>query len=242
MLPYFILGLSALAAVFLTLRLLLIVDPRKLAQVIRLVFAIAMLGLALFLSVTGRLFWGLPLIFIAAGFFQRWFLMQRGQSSAAGSRPNNGQTSDVNTRYLRMTLNHDTGEVTGIILIGRYSGRQLVDLKDTELLDLLTECNKEDAESAQLLETWLDRVKGSDWRRNIFGEEFEEKSGSGQSTTKMSLEEAREILGVASTVTAEEVREAHRRLMLKLHPDKGGTSYLAAKINQAKDSLLANSN
>jgi hypothetical protein len=54
----------------------------------------------------------------------------------------------------------------------------------------------------------------------------------------MSHSEALKVLGLEEGATEEQIRAAHRRLILQIHPDKGGTSYLAAKINEAKDVLL----
>ena len=54
----------------------------------------------------------------------------------------------------------------------------------------------------------------------------------------MSFEEAYAILGLSSGADAEAIKEAHRRLMVKLHPDHGGSDYLATKINRARDVLL----
>lgn len=70
--------------------------------------------------------------------------------------------------------------------------------------------------------------------------------GQGQAQTpppagkqKMSSEEAMEILGLKSGYSTEDVKLAHRRMMQKVHPDRGGSDYLAAQINKAKDTLLS---
>ena len=147
--------------------------------------------------------------------------------SARGPSP--GQSSDVRTRYLHMSLDHDSGELGARVLEGRFRGRRLDDLPLDALLELLAECQREDAESCPLLETYLDRVHGPEWRR---GEKAPE------STAGMSRSEAYEILGLSPGASPEEVVNAHRRLMQKVHPDRGGSDYLAAKLNEAKELLL----
>lgn len=57
---------------------------------------------------------------------------------------------------------------------------------------------------------------------------------------KMTTEQAQQVLGLDATATAEEIRAAHKRLINKNHPDKGGSEYLASQINEARDVLLAN--
>lgn len=161
---------------------------------------------------------------------------QDNQSTATGNA--NGQTSSVQSRYLRMLLNHATGEMDGEILAGRLQGRKLSELPVERLVELLGEFS-DDEDSLALLQTYLDRVHG-DWREQAgagyTGAENNNLGTSGQ----MSVQEAYEILGVESQATHEQIIAAHRRLMQKLHPDRGGSSYLAAKINKAKDVLLKN--
>jgi hypothetical protein len=155
--------------------------------------------------------------------------------SAGG--PSAGNTSTVNTRFVEMTLDHDSGEMTGHVTEGAFAGRTLADLSFSELMDLIAECRGHDAQSAAVLEAYLDRYHGESWR--------ERQARSGErprgGTESMSRKEACEILGVPQEAKREEILAAHRRLMQKLHPDRGGSDYLAAKINQAKDSLLADS-
>jgi hypothetical protein len=154
--------------------------------------------------------------------------------------PAGGQTSTVATAFLRMTLDHDTGTMEGTILRGRFAGMRLNELGPADLLALLRECRAEDDEGARLLEAYLDRVR-PDWRDELGGGGTAGASGTSGARPgggDMSVEEAYAILGLAPGADAEAIREAHRRLMVKLHPDHGGSDYLATKINRARDVLL----
>ena len=135
-----------------------------------------------------------------------------------------------------MSLDHDSGTMDGEVLRGRFAGRRLSDLDVAQLIDLLAECRGADGQSASVLEAYLDRTWGPDWRKNE-GAETGDQEGplpNGGMTTA----EAYEILGLQPGASEETIIEAHRRLMQRLHPDRGGSTYLAAKINQAKDLLL----
>jgi hypothetical protein len=152
--------------------------------------------------------------------------------------PAGGQASTVSTPFLRMTLDHDTGSMTGTILRGRFSGMRVEELGTADLMALLRECRAEDEEGARLLEAYLDRLH-PDWRDEFAGERAGSSGGGTRSTSgDMTVEEAYAILGLAPGADAEAIREAHRRLMVKLHPDHGGSDYLATKINRARDVLL----
>ena len=154
--------------------------------------------------------------------------------------PSGGQTSTVGTAFLRMTLDHDTGRMEGTILRGRFAGMRLDELGPADLLALLRECRAEDEEGARLLEAYLDRVH-PEWRDELAGERAGGGGGAGTRSTSgsdMSVEEAYAILGLSAGANAEAIKEAHRRLMVKLHPDHGGSDYLATKINRARDVLL----
>jgi hypothetical protein len=155
------------------------------------------------------------------------------QHFRAAAGPRSGRVSDVETDTLRMTLDHDSGTMSGTIRRGPHQGRRLAELSPVELVALWRECRAEDEASAKLLETYLDRV-APDWRRGSAGEH---KTG-GRASEAMSREEAYKILDLPPGASADEVKAAHRRLMLKLHPDHGGSTYLAARINQAKDLLI----
>jgi DnaJ-domain-containing protein 1 len=129
-----------------------------------------------------------------------------------------------------MALDHDSGEMQGTVREGRFAGRALAELELEELLALLGECRAQDTQSAAVLEAYLDRHHGNAWR---------ERNGvARQAGGGMTVKEACEILGVDESADANEIISAHRRLMQKIHPDRGGSHYLATKINQAKDLLL----
>jgi DnaJ-domain-containing protein 1 len=130
-----------------------------------------------------------------------------------------------------MTLDHDSGSLSGEVRDGPFAGRLLSQLSFDEALDLYRSCAA-DPQSAQLLEAWLDRI-WPDWR-----ETMAPHGGASSAPGPMSRQEACDILGVAMDDSREAIKEAHRRLMIRLHPDHGGSNYLAAKINQAKDLLL----
>lgn len=201
------------------------------------------------LTVTGRLPWLFALVGGLLPFAQRILTALRAyrslksllgrQSSRAGAGAAAGaagKTSRIEAAFLRMTLDHSSGELAGTVLQGRYRGSHLGDLDLEALLELLAECRVDDEESGLLLESYLDRRFGAAWRSGTAHAEGPRHASSGSGA--MTVEEARDILGVAADARPEEIRDAHRRLMLKLHPDRGGSTYLAARVNQAKDLLL----
>ena len=109
-----------------------------------------------------------------------------------------------------------------------------------DLLALLRECRAEDEEGARLLEAYLDRPHPG-WRDDLAGEPRGTAGGgrgAGPASGDMTVDEAYAILGLAPGADADAIKEAHRRLMVKLHPDHGGSDYLATKINRARDVLL----
>lgn len=215
-------------------------------QVVRLLKRLAIgggIGILIYLAAIGRLSWLFALIgsLIAVAYrlsgllglvplLQRLFAFRK---MGSARKPSAGQTSDVETRYLRMSLDHDSGVMNGEVLEGRFKGQRLGDMGVNDLLELLNECRAQDSQSAAILETYLDRTHGDQWR-------YETGSPPSSASSKMTSEEAYEVLGLPAGASEEEVIDAHRRLMQKLHPDRGGSTYLAAKLNQAKDTLIRN--
>ena len=238
MIAYFILGLCLLVGFIFLARWFAATEPRKVVVLVRWVLAI--LGLI----VGGYLLWGgfqalaaLALFFMLPA-LMRWRMIWNRLKAAQGPSP--GQASEVETRFFKMTLDHDSGVMTGLVKEGRFHGRALEDLEIEELVDLWAECRAEDAQSAAVLEAYLDRTQGEAWReaaqRDYGGAGAGPRPPSGPGA--MRQEEAHEILGLEPGASPEEIHEAHRRLMQKIHPDHGGSNYLAAKINQAKARLL----
>jgi hypothetical protein len=149
-----------------------------------------------------------------------------------------GQKTGVRTDTIEMVLDHDSGRMEGRCLKGRFAGRDLSSLRETEVLELLDEIGAADPQGAALLEAYLDR-RCQGWReRRSAGRSREEPRQPPGRGSRMDRKEAYDILGLKPGAADAEIRAAHRRLMMKLHPDQGGSTYLAARINEAKDVLL----
>ncbi|MFT5447115.1 MAG: hypothetical protein ACI9DC_002290 [Gammaproteobacteria bacterium] len=169
----------------------------------------------------------------------RRLLAMRSAFSSANSSQGNGRQSKVSTLILDMSLDHDSGEMDGTIREGPFTGRKLSQLEQDELRALLIQCRADDAQSAALLETWFDRTQGDDWRDRMgAGHAHSDEQSNAPPDASMSVAEARDILGVDDAAGHDEIVAAHRKLMQKLHPDRGGSTYLATKVNLAKELLL----
>lgn len=147
-----------------------------------------------------------------------------------------GEASGVETPTLEMRLDLATGLMSGRVRRGAFAGRELADLGEAELRALLADCAREDAESVPLLEAWLDRVH-SGWRDAAAAGD-DDAPPAASDGGRMGRDEALAVLGLAEGASAEEIRAAHRRLMRAAHPDQGGSDWLAARINKAREVLL----
>ena len=226
---------------FLFFRWLFLQPARVRLQVVLAIAALVLLALV----VTGRAHWIAAVVAALLPFLRGLLnlvgllpLLRRLMAGRGSARPNSspgsGQTSTVQGKFIRMTLDHDSSDIDGEVLAGRFRGKALNELDLDALLQLLDEC-RDDEESVALLEAYLDRMYADEWRQRAgAGDEQFNPGASGE----ISREEALRILGLTSDATEEDIIDAHRRLMQKLHPDRGGSAYLAAKINQAKDRLL----
>ncbi len=235
---YFFLGLALLAGLLLFGRWLLNANPKVLAGILRGLFIVVGLLGILYLYGSGRGLIAAVLVPFLLPALVRWRAMRR--MAGAWRRPSPGQASEARTRYLNMTLDHDTGEMSGEVIDGAFAGQKLADLGLDEHLALYRECRAGDEQSARVLEAYLDRIHGAEWRDRAgvgAGDGGGGERGGFHSGT-MTHREAREILGLKRGAGPDEIKAAHRRLMATAHPDRGGSTYLASKINQAKDVLL----
>jgi DnaJ-domain-containing protein 1 len=242
MISYVLLGIALLLSLLLVARGLAGMDTRALVKGVRYGGGAAAAGLAVYLIVSGRWPYAIAAVTTALPFIMRWRLM-RDRWRTTG-RTSEGRRSEVETAMLRMSLDLGTGAMSGTVLKGKRAGRDLDGLSLSELVAFLDECRTEDPQSVQLLESYLDRRFGGDWRARA-----EEPAGGGarhrarerpKPSDAMTRSEALAILGLVEGATPDQIKEAYRRLMIKLHPDAGGSVYLAAKLNQAKDLLLGN--
>ncbi|BCW89009.1 hypothetical protein sos41_21640 [Alphaproteobacteria bacterium SO-S41] len=215
-------GIAALLVIVTLLRAIADADPAKLVRWLKWTgIAVAgIVGLTFLVRrsvVPGLLALGLGAAILAT-------LLRSGRPAVAGS-------SDVETDWLRMSLDHATGETEGVVLKGRHAGARLSELDVEALHDLLAEMRIADPQGALLLEAYLRRVHPD-------MEDGAGEAGAAPSAAAMGREEALEILGLGGDADEDAIREAHKRLMQQVHPDRGGSDYLAAKINLARDVLL----
>ena len=182
-----------------------------------------LIAIAGFLALRGGINAAIPLFVTGLGLLGGQAMFANG---FPWSRKTPGETSRVATSLLSMELYHDTGHIDGDVLSGPLRGRKLSSLSDAELRSLYLLSSTAADQSRSLLEAWLDRVK-PEWRQDWA------QAGGGKSR-----EEAYSTLGLKPGAGADDIRAAHRRLMKKFHPDRGGSDDFAAKINQAKDILL----
>lgn len=202
-------------------------DPKRLARYIPAIALVLGVGIASFLLASGR---GILLPFVLPALIP-WATQRRKQRASNPGGPSQAQKSTVTARFLRMTLDHASGRVDGDVLEGSFAGRRLGALSLTEALSLWRECAADDA-SRLLMESYLDRAHGAKWR------EAEDVPPRSAGEGVMTREEARAILGVGAGASEAEIEAAFRRVMRRAHPDQGGSDWLAAKVNRAREVLL----
>ncbi len=229
---FFLLGLAALLLSLLVLRGFTMANPQVLVGQLRLGAGIAALVGAGFLVLRGLA--GYAVSLAALGSWLLWGTGAAPWTTSGEAQHSTGQTSRVTTEHLEVELEHDSGEIRGRVLKGAFAGRALQELSPRETAQLWRDCRFADPQSARILEAYLDRGHPN-WREDMAREDGERTERAGR---RMSREQALDILGLTADASEEEIRRAHRELMLKLHPDRGGSTILAAQINEAKAVLL----
>jgi len=207
-------------------------DPKQAARLLRLMGGVGALIFAAFLLFRGEV--GLAVPIGAVGLGLLGWLSLWPASFTGRTQKSRGQSSRVRSAFLEMELDHDTGVMRGTIIAGRRAGSALDALDPAILVGLLGEI---DNDSRQLLMAYLDRREPG-WREHAQGDAAAGQGSGAAATGKMTEQEAYQILGLQAGASAEEIARAHRSLMKKLHPDQGGSTYLAARVNEAKEILL----
>jgi DnaJ-like protein len=244
MVAYFFLGVVLLAVLLLLIKSVASVDAALLARLVKgfaIAFVVAGVVYVVIAGRAGIIAVALPIL---VPFLLLWLRRRRSTAGAgsgwsAGSRPSGNGRSDVETAFFAMSLDHASGRLDGWIKKSKFAGRRLSELLRNELLDLRREVAG-DPDSVSILEAYLDRTQGTDWRGpgSDNHDRAESGPGAGGASGAMTREEAYEVLGLKPGAKESEIRDAHHRLMKKLHPDQGGSDYLAARVNRARDILL----
>jgi hypothetical protein len=233
--PNLIIGLFLLYLVLAGIKQFARLSPAVAARLVRQGGGVLGLLGALLLVLRGSL--GLASLLASLAFgFAGWGKFQNLASTFGlrGAGSGAGRKSSARSATVEMHLDHATGELDGIVLSGPLQGRALQTLTRSDCLALYASTLSEDPDGARLLETYLDR-RFAGWREAAQGQS---DAGRGGGSGSMTSEEAYQVLGLAQGAGAEEISRAHRILMKKLHPDHGGSTSLAARVNQAKDVLL----
>jgi DnaJ-domain-containing protein 1 len=228
--PEIILGFVVLVFVLWVINVISKVDPKIGARVLKAGGGIIALGMAVFLGLRGEIAVAIPLGAFGLGLLG--WLPFGASSFTSRTQKSGGQSSQVRSAFLEMELDHDTGAMRGRIVAGRHQGAALERLDVNTLAGLLSEF---DEESRALLVAYLDRREPG-WSEHAQGDAAAGRAAA--SSGKMSEQEAYQILGLERGASADAISHAHRTLMKKLHPDQGGSTYLAARINEAKEILL----
>ena len=230
-------GIVAVVLLYSLLQMFRAANPVVLARAIKIGGGVVALAGAAFTGIKGELAVAVPLGIFGAGLLG-WSPFGTGFGNigamfGGGAQRSPGQTSRVRSQFLDMSLDHDSGGLEGQIVAGPYAGHSLAEFDLPQLTAMIPGF---DAESVSLLESYLDR-RFPAWRQDAQG-----NTAGGQSrpaaSGKMTDEEAYQILGLQPGAGRADISRAHRALMKKLHPDQGGSTYLAARVNEAKDTLL----
>ncbi len=234
--PYILLGVLAFWIALAATKAFARANPASLAKLLKQAGGLLALAAALGLLLLGR--FGAAFVAGAVGF---WLLGISGAPSWFRSvgRGTANQSSRVRSAMIEMELDHETGRMRGLVLAGPDEGKWLDDLTRPQCESIYALCLTDDPEGARLLEAYLDR-RFPGWRPAGEGDGDTGGRGhaAGERAGAMSEDQAYQVLGLQKGAPREAIIRAHRALMQKLHPDHGGSTDLAARVNEAKDVLL----
>ncbi len=234
----FIIGLILLILLLSAIKQFARMDAAAVARAVRTGAGVLGMIFAVLLLLRGQI--AIAAVFAGmAASFAGWRMFGQGwmpfRMPGGGAGPSRGRVTTARSAMLEMRLDHDSGAMTGAVLTGSFAGRSLDTLSRPELLSLGEELRRDDPDGVALLETYLDR-RFAGWREADEGQG--QRGRTAGSSGAMSRREAYETLGLEEGAGPEEIIGAHRALMKKLHPDRGGPTGLAARVNQAKDVLM----
>ena len=239
--PRIVLLLAIVIALVLLVRRIQSMPPHKRrGGYVQLILSAAALA-AIVLTAMGKMHWvgaaltgllvaarqSLPILIRAFPLLQQW---------SRKTSPPTGQHSEVKTNLLKMTLDHSSGELQGEVLDGPFTDWTLAEMTREQLQTLLSYCQEQDADSEQLLLSYLEQRFPDGWQQDEAGNTSQHASSG-----SMTRSEALAVLGLGEDATRDDIVSSHRSLIQKIHPDRGGNDYLAAKINEAKDFLIKES-
>jgi hypothetical protein len=227
-----IVGVIAVVTLYLLLQTLRTANPAMLARLVRKAGGIGCLAVAVFTGIRGELAVAIPIGLFGAGLLG-WSPGGLDRLGLGGLFGGGTGSAGRPSPLIALLVNPDNGRLSGRFVAGPYAGRSLDDFEVPQLAAMVPAL---DRDSAALLESYLDG-RFPAWRQHA-QRDAAGRQGRAASSTKMTEEEAYQILGLQPGAGREEIGRAHRALMKKLHPDQGGSTYLAARVNEAKDTLL----
>lgn len=220
-------------------------NPAILAHFLNWGAGVLALGLALLLALRGRFDIGIGL-----GLLGFWLVATARRNaaaknafgkgaSAASRRARASGVSHMRSAVVEMELDHATGVISGTILAGPDEGTSLDRLSRMRCETVHRLCLRDDPEGARFLEAYLDR-RFPGWRaaRDTEFDTWGRRPADTPRPGGMTEDEAYEVLGLQKGATRDAVVRSHRSLIKKLHPDQGGSTDLAARVNEAKDVLM----
>ena len=228
---YLLAAMAILGTVWLVIKYMATADPKTIKETTRKAGGAFAIFLSLILTLKGALPIAIPMFLFGLGVLGLGHLAGielPWASNTPGAKPH------IKTKILVMDLEHDNSQMNGEVISGKFKGQTLDQLNQSKLMELLDECLAVGGQSPHLLQAYLDTTH-PEWRQNYHGQ----SANSSNKTVGMDEAEALAILGLFKGAKDKQIISAHRNLMKQYHPDLGGSDYLAAKINEAKELLLS---